>query len=110
MRSHLPEPVPMRAATALLVTFSTLLVVVAARAADNDIVVADFEGADYGNWTVSGEAFGPGPAHGKLPDQMDVMGFEGKGLVNSYFHGDRTTGKLTSPPLKVERPYLNFLI
>jgi fructan beta-fructosidase len=100
----------MRAATALLVTFSTLLVVVAARAADNDIVVADFEGADYGNWTVSGEAFGPGPAHGKLPDQMDVMGFEGKGLVNSYFHGDRTTGKLTSPPLKVERPYLNFLI
>ena len=31
----------------------------AARAAD-DIVLADFEGKDYGDWKTTGEAFGPG--------------------------------------------------
>lgn len=97
-------------ATALLATTFTLLFAFIAHAADNDVVIADFEGADYGNWAVSGEAFGHGPAHGRLPDQMDVMGFEGKGLVNSYFQGDRATGRLTSPPFKVERAFINFLI
>jgi len=27
-----------------------------------DIVIADFEGADYGGWTVTGDAFGTKPA------------------------------------------------
>ena len=79
-------------------------------AAEPDILVADFEGPDYGDWKATGEAFGPGPAHGTLPNQMDVSGFEGKGLVNSYYQGDRTTGTLTSPPIKIERKYLNFLL
>jgi len=76
----------------------------------NDILIADFEGDDYGNWKVTGEAFGAEPARGTLPDQMDVSGFEGKGLVNSYFKGDGTTGTLTSPQFKIERRYINFLI
>jgi sucrose-6-phosphate hydrolase SacC (GH32 family) len=75
-----------------------------------DLLVADFEGADYGSWKITGEAFGPGPARGTLPNQMPVDGFEGKGLVNSYFNGDRTTGTLTSPPFKIERRYIQFLI
>ena len=79
-------------------------------AAEPDILVADFEGPDYGDWKATGEAFGPGPARGTLPNQMDVSGFEGKGLVNSFYLGDRTTGTLTSPPLKIERKYLNFLL
>jgi len=41
---------------------------------------------------------------------MQVSGFEGKGLVNTFFNGDGTTGRLTSPPLKIERRYINFLI
>lgn len=82
---------------------------VAAPAAE-DILVADFEGKDYGGWKATGEAFGPGPARGTLPHQMEVTGFEGKGLVNSYFNGDGTTGTLTSPPLRIERRYINFLI
>ena len=36
-------------------------------------------------------------AHGTLPGQMDVSGFKGKGLVNSFHQGDVTTGTLTSP-------------
>ena len=69
-----------------------------ASAQDNDILVADFEGKDYGNWIVTGEAFGPGPARGTLKNQMVVTGFKGKGLVNTFYQGDKTTGTLTSPP------------
>lgn len=42
-----------------------------------DILIADFERADYGDWTATGEAFGPGPARGALPDQMAVEGYLG---------------------------------
>src|SRR5262249_2854981 len=75
-----------------------------------DILIADFEGPDYGAWKTTGTAFGTGPARGTLPKQMPVTGFLGKGLVNSYLGGDASTGTLTSPPLKIERPYINFLI
>jgi fructan beta-fructosidase len=75
-----------------------------------DIVAADFEGPDYGGWRATGEAFGSGPARGTLPGQMEVSGFLGRGLVNSFFRGDDTTGTLTSPPFRIERNYLNFLI
>lgn len=79
-------------------------------AEEPDLVIADFEGETYGLWKVTGEAFGPGPARGTLPNQMPVEGFEGKGLVNSYFKGDGTTGTLTSPEFKIERTFLSFLI
>jgi len=79
-------------------------------AAENDIVIADFEGPDYGTWKVEGEAFGKAPAKGGLPGQMQVGGFEGKGLVNSFLGGDGPTGKLTSPPFTIQRDYLSFLI
>lgn len=79
-------------------------------AKDDDLLLADFEGEMYGDWKTTGEAFGPGPARGTLPNQMPVSGFLGKGLVNSYFNGDGTTGTLTSPAFKIERRYLNFLI
>src|SRR5262249_35664707 len=78
--------------------------------ADDDILIADFEGETYGEWKATGEAFGAGPARGTLPNQMPVTGFKGKGLVNSFHGGDRPTGTLTSPPFRVERKYINFLI
>ncbi|MHB8897904.1 MAG: glycoside hydrolase family 32 protein [Thermoguttaceae bacterium] len=81
-----------------------------AAAAEDDILIADFEGADYGAWTVEGEAFGPGPAEGTLDGQMHVSGYRGKRLVNSYYGGDGTTGRLTSPAFKIERKRINFLI
>jgi len=89
-----------------LVTLSGTLLV----AQDPDILVADFEGKDYGDWKVTGEAFGPGPARGTLPNQMHVDGFLGKGLVNSFYQGDGTTGTVTSPTFKIERHYIRFLI
>lgn len=78
--------------------------------AADDLLLADFEGPDYGTWKTEGTAFGPGPARGALPGQMDVSGFQGQGLVNSFFEGDKSIGTLTSPEFKIERRHLRFLI
>ena len=89
-----------------LITFAGL----APATAQEDILIADFEGRDYGDWKVTGEAFGPGPARGTLPTQMEVTGFEGKGLVDTYYKDDNSMGTLTSPPFQVKRKYINFLV
>jgi len=75
-----------------------------------DVLVADFESDTYGTWKVTGEAFGPGPARGKLPGQMAVSGFQGERLVNSFFQGDDATGSLTSPEFTIDRKFLVFLL
>jgi fructan beta-fructosidase len=75
-----------------------------------DLVIADFDGDSYGAWTVEGSAFGTAPARGALPGQMAVDGFLGEGLVNSFLGGDDSTGTLTSPPFRIERPFISFLI
>ena len=95
-----------------LVATAFILSVAASHAAEDrpDLLVADFEAQTYGEWKSTGEAFGPGPAAGTLPNQMGVSGFLGKRLVNSYYGGDGTTGTLTSPTFTIERPYFNFLI
>ena len=54
--------------------FKTALFVMAlatalgSRAAD-DLLIADFEGPDYGAWKATGEAFGSAPARGAWPGQ-----------------------------------------
>jgi sucrose-6-phosphate hydrolase SacC (GH32 family) len=89
---------------------STFLALTVCAAQRPDILLADFEGADYGAWRTEGTAFGKGPAKGTLPGQMKVSGFEGKGLANSFNGGDGATGTLTSPPFTVERNFITFLI
>ncbi len=74
-----------------------------------DILFEDFEHG-YGKWTVVGEAFGTEPAHGTLPDQQTVTGFQGKGLANSYVNGDNSVGKLVSQPFTIQRRFIRFLI
>ena len=74
-----------------------------------NIVFEDFEG-DYAKWTVEGTAFGDHPAHGTLPNQQEVSGFLGKGLVNSYLNGDDSTGRLISKPFTIERNFIRFLV
>ena len=92
--------------TLLALLFPALL----AHAVEPDIVIADFEGPDYGAWTARGAAMGTAPARGTLPRQMAVSGFAGKGLVNSFNGGDDATGSLVSPEFRIERPYMTFLI
>ncbi|MDR1268784.1 MAG: glycoside hydrolase family 32 protein, partial [Planctomycetaceae bacterium] len=75
------------------------------------ILVADFEGETYASgWKTEGTAFGNAPAHGTLQGQMKVTGFLGNGLVNSFFGGDGSVGKLTSPKFFIEQPFISFLI
>jgi sucrose-6-phosphate hydrolase SacC (GH32 family) len=73
-------------------------------------LIADFEGETYGDWKTTGDAFGPGPAKGKFPNQNPVDGYKGERLVNSFYQGDQTTGTLTLPEFEVTKPFLNFLI
>ncbi len=75
-----------------------------------DIVLADFEADSYGEWQVTGTAFGRRPARGTLPNQMPVSGYEGRGLVNSFYDGDDSIGTLTSPEFAVERKFISFLV
>ena len=81
-----------------------------AEEARKEILVADFEGKDYGRWKAVGKAFGLSPAPGTLAAQGKVTDFRGFSLVNSYYDKDVSTGSLTSPPFKIERKYLQFLI
>ncbi len=74
-----------------------------------DILFEDFEHG-YGKWTVVGEAFGKEPAHGTLPGQQTVTGFQGKGLANSFVNGDKSVGKLVSQPFTIQRRFIRFLI
>ena len=41
---------------------------------------------------------------------MAVDGFQGKGLVNSFYGGDTSTGTLTSPEFTIDRKSIRFLI
>jgi sucrose-6-phosphate hydrolase SacC (GH32 family) len=78
--------------------------------AADDIVIADFEGATYGDWTATGDAFGSGPARGAFPGQLAVSAFAGQGLVNTFRGGDGSTGTLASPEFTIQRPFITFLI
>lgn len=88
-----------------------LLIVLTLLAADRpDIVLADFEGNDFGGWTATGDAFGGGPATGTLPGQQPVSNYRGRGYASSFHGGDGPTGELLSPPFPIERRFMNFLI
>jgi len=88
----------------------TVLGLATAGIAAEDIVIADFEADNYGQWEVTGTAFGPGPARGTLPRQMAVSGYVGQRLVNSFYEGDGSVGTLTSPPFAIERKYITFYV
>ena len=79
---------------------------------EEDILIANFEGREYGDWTAQGEAFGRRPAggnpHGRL--ENDAYSYLGRRLVNSLGQGNEATGTLTSPKFTIERTYINFLI
>ncbi|HOK96597.1 MAG TPA: glycoside hydrolase family 32 protein [Anaerohalosphaeraceae bacterium] len=98
------------AATASAAVSADESFILAQVAGTEDILIADFEGDDYGDWQVRGTAFGFKPASGTLPGQMKVAGYTGRGLVNSYCGGDAGTGTLTSPDFAIRRPFINFLI
>ena len=75
-----------------------------------DIVFAEFEGDDFGDWKPEGDAFAKGPTVAAFPNQQPVTGFAGKKLVNSYAANDNLTGMLTSSEFAIDRNVIRFLI
>ena len=85
-----------------------------------DIVFADFEESNYGEWKVEGTAFGTHPA--KLSELLErqspkTIGAHGQALADSFAPArgagggkESATGKLTSPEFTIERNYIRFLI
>ena len=100
----------MRKLKATLAVVLVGLVLASSALAADDILIEDFESKGYGEWKVEGDAFGPGPAKGTLPNQMEVSGFKGERLVNTFYNGDGTTGTLTSPQFTIQRDFINFLV
>lgn len=87
--------------------------------ARTDILFEDFESETYGQWSVTGTAFGNGPIEAtKIPEYQGNVGAKGKRLVNSHASApgngipekDNATGRLTSRPFTIERNYITFLI
>ena len=67
-------------------------------------VFESFEGAGFGNWRVTGEAFG------SLPDHADSVVRIGRADANSRSGGDAKKGSLTSAVFTITEPVINFLI
>lgn len=75
-----------------------------------DRVLFDFEGDSFGDWIVTGTAFGDEPASGSVDGQSPVYNFEGDRFANSFHDGDGSTGTMTSPSFRIDAPYLNVKV
>jgi hypothetical protein len=62
-----------------------------------NLLVADFEGSSYGDWTSTGDTLGSGPIH-KWASKNRVHGVVGEGPVNSYQPTDQAERRVVDPP------------
>lgn len=77
---------------------------------DEGVILGDFEGSGYGDWTVKeGTAFAEGmPAR---PDAAsDLQGFKGQGLADSFGGADEQQGVLASPDFVIDADSISFII
>jgi len=83
------------------------------------ILFEDFEKPNYANWTVEGNAFGPGPIEiSKMPKYQGIVGGIGKRIACSHNarngatieQADAMVGKLTSTPFIISRKFISFMI
>lgn len=65
---------------------------------------AGFDGHDYGDWKVSGSAFGNAPVSGGGVVHL------GRGYVDSFTKAPGGTGRITSPSFTIRHSAINFLI
>ena len=91
---------------------SVLILVVSAGAfaVQPDAPIAPFEASSYGNWSVTGAAFGEKPSRGALPGEPMFLNHVGDLLANSFANGDESTGELRSPQFTITRRYLKFTL
>jgi hypothetical protein len=87
--------------------------------AREDIVFADFEREDWGEWSAEGAAFegGPFPVKSRSVEQK-ITGHSGESIANSYntrlggdhIAADTRTGTLVSPEFTVERNSIRMTV
>lgn len=70
----------------------------------------DFEGETYGNWQVTGNAFGSGPTDRLWPVNFRINELIGTKVASSFHNSESGVGTLMSPKFKIERRYINFLV
>ncbi|MEK7953744.1 autotransporter-associated beta strand repeat-containing protein [Luteolibacter soli] len=85
-----------------------LRVAVTAYTGEN-LAVGNFDGTDYGTWTLTGTAFNQGPANGPLITQLEIQNADG-GVASSEIQGDGLIGTLTSDEFLIQRRYISFSI
>jgi fructan beta-fructosidase len=73
-------------------------------------IIGDFEDENYAGWQATGAAFRRGPAHDAQLVTLEIENARGRGVASSELEGDAPMGTLASPPFKVERAYISFLI
>ncbi len=76
----------------------------------DDVAIAVFDKSDYGDWKQKGDAFRAGPLSGARLDQFGITNAQEKAVCSSKVDGEAAKGTLTSPPFKIERPYIAFCI
>ena len=75
-----------------------------------DVIFADFEQKDFGDWRASGPAFDAGPSRYHAPNQA-LSDYRGTDLANSFGSGsDEWVGTLTSKSFAMTKPYLHVRI
>lgn len=96
----------------LIISFILCLFISGISNAGEDILIADFEGKDYGDWSVQSSAFGSAPMAGKLATEKGFSQFIGNGIASSRDLSEwpKRQGRITSPKFKIQRKYINFLI
>jgi sucrose-6-phosphate hydrolase SacC (GH32 family) len=77
----------------------------------SDVVIGNFQGADYADWKATGTAFDSGPASGSaLLSQLEIENSPDNAVASSEVGGDKPTGTLTSPEFKIAGKYISFRI
>lgn len=72
------------------------------------ILLFDFEEEIWpDSWTVTGNAFGPGP----MPaSRHPATNLSGNAYACSFYEGDQGTGTITSPPFRLIRDYMHLRV
>lgn len=70
-----------------------------------------FEGDGFGEWQVTGSAFGLSPVHGRLDGMNGVISsYANEAYALSAHGGDASVGTLVSPEFMIKEDYIAFLI
>lgn len=77
-----------------------------------NVLIEDFEGEGFRQWTATGDAFGNYPymVPTKQLQEWGNSGYEGSHMITSFVNGDGGRGTLTSHPFTIERHKLCFLV